>query len=103
MAFVVAAFPLVSETFIIDQIADLDDRGIRVDIYSFTRGDESFVSQRYFDHDMAARVRHLDYPLAKLPRVATAIPKMLRLARRRPRTLLRALNVRRYGAAASRR
>ena len=55
IAFVVAVFPLVSETFIIDQIADLDERGIHVDIYSFTRGDESFVSQRYFEHDMASR------------------------------------------------
>ena len=34
IAFVVAIFPLVSETFIIDQIADLDERGVTVDIYS---------------------------------------------------------------------
>jgi colanic acid/amylovoran biosynthesis glycosyltransferase len=100
IAFVVAVFPLVSETFIIDQIADLDERGIHVDIYSFTRGDESFVSQRYFEHDMAARVRYLDYPLPKARRLAAAIPKAVRLARRSPRTLLRSLDVRRYGTEA---
>jgi colanic acid/amylovoran/stewartan biosynthesis glycosyltransferase WcaL/AmsK/CpsK len=97
VAFVVAIFPLVSETFIIDQIADLDERGIHVDIYSFTRGDEAFVSQRYFDHDMGSRVRYLDYPLSWRRRFVTALPKAARLARRDRRTLLRSLDARRYG------
>jgi colanic acid/amylovoran biosynthesis glycosyltransferase len=97
IAFVVAVFPLVSETFIIDQIADLDDRGIHVDVYSFTRGDEEYVSQRYFDHDMASRVRYLDYPLPWLARLRAAFPKAFRLARRDARMFLRALDVRRYG------
>jgi colanic acid/amylovoran/stewartan biosynthesis glycosyltransferase WcaL/AmsK/CpsK len=97
VAFVVAAFPLVSEPFIIDQIADLDDRGIAVDIYSFTRGDETFAASRYFEHDMASRVRYLDYPLPKLRRLIAAIPKAARLLRRDPGMLLRALDVRRHG------
>jgi colanic acid/amylovoran biosynthesis glycosyltransferase len=100
IAFVVAVFPLVSETFIIDQIADLDERGIHVDIYSFTRGDEAFVSQRYFEHDMASRVRYLDYPLSKPRRLLAAVPKLARLLRRSPRIALRALDVRRYGSDA---
>jgi colanic acid/amylovoran biosynthesis glycosyltransferase len=100
VAFVVDIFPLVSETFIIDQIADLDDRGVRVDIYSMTRGDEAFVSKRYFDHEMGSRVRYLDYPLPWLRRAAAALPKAGRLAVRYPRTLLRALDVRRYGSDA---
>ena len=100
VAFVVDIFPLVSETFIIDQIADLDDRGVRVDIYSMTRGDEAFVSKRYFDHEMGSRVRYLDYPLPWLRRAAAALPKAGRLALRHPATLLRALDVRRYGSDA---
>jgi colanic acid/amylovoran biosynthesis glycosyltransferase len=100
VAFVVDIFPLVSETFIIDQIADLDERGLHVDIYSFTRGDEAFVSQRYFDHGMGSRVRYLDYPLPKLARLGGALPKALRLARSDPAALLRALNVFRYGSDA---
>jgi colanic acid/amylovoran biosynthesis glycosyltransferase len=100
VAFVLDIFPLVSETFIINQIADLDDRGLNVEIYSFTRGDEAFVSQRYFDHDMGSRVRYLDYPLPKLARLGAALPKALRLARRNPAALLRALNVFRYGSDA---
>lgn len=100
VAFVVGAFPLLSETFIIDQIADLDDRGLDVDIYSFTRGDEAFVSQRYFDHDMGARVRYLDYPLSKPKRFAAALPKAWRMLRAEPAALLRSLDVRRYGAEA---
>jgi colanic acid/amylovoran biosynthesis glycosyltransferase len=97
VAFVVAAFPLVSEPFIIDQIADLDDRGIAVDIYSFTRGDETFAASRYFEHAMASRVRYLDYPIPKLRRLVAAVPKAARLLRRDPGMLLRALDVRRHG------
>jgi colanic acid/amylovoran biosynthesis glycosyltransferase len=101
VAFVVPMFPLVSETFIIDQVADLDDRGIHVDIYSFERGDEAFVSRRYFDHDMGSRVKYLDYPLSWPRRLAAALPKAVRLARRDRRTLLRSLDFRRYGRDAA--
>ncbi len=100
IAFVVGVFPLVSETFIIDQIADLDERGIHVDIYSFDRGDEAFVSQRYFDHDMGSRVRYLDYPIPKVARLAAAVPKAVRLVRRDRPAFMRAVNVRRYGREA---
>lgn len=97
IAFVVGVFPLVSETFIIDQIADLDERGIHVDIYSFDRGDEAFVSERYLEHDMGSRVRYLDYPISKLARAGAVVPKALRLLRRDRAAFVRAVNVRRYG------
>jgi colanic acid/amylovoran biosynthesis glycosyltransferase len=97
VAFALGIFPLVSETFVIDQVAQLSDRGVEVEIFSLTRGDEAHVSQTYFDYDMASKVVHLDYPLRWLPRIWGALPKALRLGRRHPRVLLRTLNVVRFG------
>jgi colanic acid/amylovoran biosynthesis glycosyltransferase len=96
VAFVVGVFPLVSETFIIDQIAQLIDRGVSVDVYAFDRGDEANVSQRFFEYELGSTVVYLDYPLRWLPRLLHGLPRALRLARAHPRVLLRALNVVRY-------
>lgn len=96
VAFVVAVFPLVSETFVIDQISQLTDRGVSVDVFSFTRGDDAYVSQTYFDEQMGSRVEYLDYPLRWLPRLLNGLPVAARLARQHPRLLLRALNIFRY-------
>lgn len=96
VAFVLGIFPLVSETFVIDQIAQLLDRGVEVDIFSLTRGDEANVSRTYFEYDMASRVEYLDYPLRWLPRIRGAWPRALRLARGHARILGRTLNALRY-------
>jgi colanic acid/amylovoran biosynthesis glycosyltransferase len=100
VAFVVGVFPLVSETFIIDQIAYLRDRGAVVDVYSFNRGDDEFVSKRFFEYEMGSAVRYLDYPLSWPRRFLRAVPVALRLAARHPRVLLRALDVLRHGRSA---
>lgn len=97
VAFVVDVFPLVSETFVIDQVAGLLDRGVHVDIYSFSKGDERNVSGRYFDHDMRSRVTYLDYPLGKISRLVWVWPRVWRLALRHRRVLVRAVNVLRHG------
>jgi hypothetical protein len=47
IAFVVDAFPTITETFIVDQIADLRDRGIEVEIFAFDMGMKTHVSSRY--------------------------------------------------------
>ncbi len=97
VAFVVGIFPVVSETFVIDQVAELLERGVAVEIFSFNRGDQENVSRRYFEHDMAARTTYLDYPLGWGRRFVHAWPRIIRLARARPALLRRILNPLRYG------
>jgi colanic acid/amylovoran biosynthesis glycosyltransferase len=97
VALVVDLFPLVSETFIVDQVEALLERGVDVDILAFTPGDESNVSRTYFARGMSSRVTYLDYPLGKLSRVVRAWPRLATLAVRDPRLLLRVLNVARHG------
>ena len=43
IAFIVSKFPALSETFILDQITGLIDRGHEVDIYSSMKGDDSTI------------------------------------------------------------
>ena len=66
VAFVLGIFPCVSETFVIDQIAQLVDRGVEVDDLSLSRGDEANVSRAYFDYDdgVEGRVPRLPAALA---------------------------------------
>ena len=97
VAFVVGVFPLVSETFVIDQVAGLLDRGVDVTIFSFNRGDESNVSRKYFDYGMRARVSYLDYPLGKFSRLLHVWPRVAKLALQHPPVLARAVNVVRHG------
>ena len=43
IAFVVGNFPVISETFILNQITGLIDMGHEVDIFSFSRGDTEVI------------------------------------------------------------
>ena len=97
VAFVVGEFPVVSETFVIDQVVQLMDRGVAVEIFAFKRGDPAYVSERFFSYRMDRLVRYLDFEGGKLARFVCAWPKALRLAVKAPRALARALNVRRFG------
>lgn len=96
VAFVVAAFPLLSETFILDQIAHLLDRDVDVEVFSFHRGDEANVSRKYFDYGMASRVQYFAWPPRGATRFLDGWRRARRLLARHPRVVARALNVLRY-------
>ena len=100
IAFIVGIFPAISETFIINQIADLEDRGIEVEIFSFKRGCTENVSQRFFDHKMNEKVKYLEMPKSIGIRIILAVPKILRIFFLKPKLLLRVFNIKKYGAGA---
>ena len=97
VAFVIGIFPAISETFIINQIADLEDGGVDVEIFSFVRGSEENISERYRQYEMFKGAHYLNMPSNWLKRIAMAAPKMVRLIFKSPRTLFRALNFSKYG------
>lgn len=100
IAFIVGIFPAASETFIIDQVAGLIDRGWDVQIFSFRQGDDRYAAERYHSYQMARRVRYLHFPKRWWPRAWVASAAAWSLLIRQPRALLRALNVFRYRADA---
>lgn len=100
VAFVVGVFPVVSETFIINQIADLLDRGIDVEIYSYKKGDPLHVSDRFFEYRMKERTKILEMPLGWTERITSAVPKALRLFLSRPDSFRAIFDSRRFGVNA---
>src|SRR4051812_28632561 len=89
VAFIVRAFPTLSETFIINQIADLLDQGVEVEIFSFRRGDMVEISQRYYDYGLGKRVRYLDEPKGRTLRILAGFAKALSIVIRRPALIKR--------------
>lgn len=62
VAFVVGEFPVISETFIINQVCDLIDRGIDVQIFTFKRGVDTYVAGRYTQYRLLERTHFLWAP-----------------------------------------
>ncbi len=97
IAFVVGTFPVISETWLINQVVGLKKRGIDVEIFSFTKGNPENVSEKFHEYTMAEYIHYLDMPENKVLRFFVAIPKVFHLLIRNPTALIRALNFRRYG------
>ncbi len=99
---IVSAFPVLSETFILNQITGLLDRGHDVHIYALRRGDLSHVHpavERYNLLDRTSFRDHLSpHPIARACRGAILLRRLLWHA---PRMAARALNVRRFGRHAA--
>ena len=100
VAFVVGRFPVLSEVFIINQIADLIDRGVDVEVFAFETGSVDHVSSRYHTYRMTALTHSLQAPVSKLRRLAQLPSVVIRLLRHRPSALARVLNFVRHGRTA---
>lgn len=100
IAFVVGIFPAPSETFIIDQICDLIDRGIDVQVFSFWKGPVENSSARYRAYRLVERTHYLTMPKNKPARIIAAIPKLISGILLNPRAIGKMLSIRRYGADA---
>ncbi len=97
LAFVVDAFPVVSEPFIIEQVAGLLDRGFDVRIVAFKRGVTHGISDKFTSYSMAGRTVYIDVPKDIVTRAIRAVPRAFSLVRKDPRGLLNAINIFRYG------
>ncbi len=97
VAFVVGSFPEISETFIINQVADLLRRGTDVNVFSLKYGNTENISERYYEHSMKDRCLYLSMPENLLRRFFVALPKAISILVRRPRVFFRIFNIKKYG------
>lgn len=95
--FVVGTFPVVSETFIIEQVAGLMKRNIPVQVYALKKGGTENICQSYAEHNIAANTQYVAMPGNVLLRMIHSFSVASRLFRTNPRALMRALNIVRYG------
>ncbi len=104
IAFIVWEFPMLSETFILNLITGLIDRGHEVDIYALD-GPPVDMALRHPDVDRYRLLERTCYaprvPRSYARRAAGAVRLLLAHGRRNPAMLLRALNVFRHGAQAA--
>jgi len=102
IAFLVGTFPMLSETFVLNQITGLIDRGHEVDIYAWQQGDTRVVHPDVHAYQLLARTR---FPA---PTTRAGIARPWALAKlivthwaQNPRAILRSLNVVAYGREAA--
>lgn len=96
VAFVVDEFPVVSETFLINQVADLLDREVEVEIFAFKVGGSAHISSRYINYRMSERTHSLRLPASTKHEALAALPKVFRLLFSHPVSLFRVLNLLRH-------
>jgi len=100
IAFILGAFPTLSETFILNQITGLIDRGHEVDIYPRRCGDTSRMHQDVMEYELLNRAYYTPLPKSKILRILKGIFLLLTNLRKGPLVLLRSLNVFKYGRQA---
>ena len=98
IAFIVGGFPLISETFILNQITGLIDLGYEVDIYARRSSPDRAVHPEVEKYGLLGRTCWFNLPLTRWGRVKRAGATFLRIFPRHPLAMLRCLNLRRYGS-----
>lgn len=97
IAFIVGEFPILSETFILNQVTGLLDRGHEVDIYASRRGDRSKVHPSVEQYNLLNRTYYFhSIPENFLLRIFKGIILIFLLSFQDPRKLLQALNIFKY-------
>ena len=98
VAFLVTAFPTVSETFILDQITGLVDRGVEVEIFA-AQPEQASATHPEVESYGLRECRHLSpMPESYVQRPVRAVRLALSRRHGSSEVLMRSLNCLRYGA-----
>lgn len=101
IAFVMPLFPKLSETFILNQVTGLLERGHHVDIFAERRSGEFPVHADVEKYKLLDCTHYyLDVPSNKLIRLLTGINLILKYFKKHSKIILRSLNIFRYGRPA---
>ncbi len=104
IAFLLSRFPCISETFVLNQITGLIDRGHEVAIFAEAPAAEATVHQDVLAYGLLGRTRYYGtcaMPKSKTSRVAAGVRIIAANMGRNPRALAGALNVFRFGRRAA--
>ena len=103
VAFFVGLFPCISQTFVLNQITGLIDRGHDVDIFAVHGDDPNHVHPDVSKYQLLARTCYLDSPITGnfLGRSLRGLALFTAHFQNAPLGLLRSLNVVRYGRQAA--
>src|SRR3989339_964378 len=97
IAFFIGTFPVISESWLVEQITDLIDMGVEIDIFAFNKGKASAISDKVKKYGLMGRTIYLEFPENKFHRIALATLAFARCIYYSPITLFRSLNYKEYG------
>jgi len=100
IAYFVGGFPVISETFIVNQIAGMVARGCHVDIFATSGGKMARLPEAVERYRLMERVHRLDAPRNYVLRLYRIVVLLLVYGWRAPGTIMRSINVARYGRSA---
>lgn len=100
IAFIVSKFPLLSETFILNQITGLIDLGHEVDIYAEGKGDITKVHSDVEKYNLINHTYYIGKPNNRVWRTIKMLGLVAINLHRNPITLFHSLNIFRYGEKA---
>src|SRR4030042_2869306 len=103
IAFFVSAFPCLSETFILNQITGLIDRGHDIDIYAERAENNDKIHEDVKKYNLLSRTFyfHTPVPENKLLRIRKSMAFLLHNIMKTPIPLLRSLNIFKFGREAA--
>jgi colanic acid/amylovoran biosynthesis glycosyltransferase len=102
IAFIVPEFPSLSQTFVLSQIVGLLDRGHDVEIFAGNAGDEGKLHPDVMKYSLLGQTTYLpEIPNGRLERTVKGLMYALGSFTKHPRSVLRALNVFRFGRLAA--
>lgn len=100
IAFIVGHFPRLSETFILNQITGLIDRGHEVDIFASIAGKDTLVHQEVLKYNLLDRTHYLKPPKSYAQRILQASKLISKYFPKHYRKIIRSLNFFKYGKRA---
>jgi len=100
IALILYTFPTLSETFILNQIFDLIDRGHTLDIFALERGDTRKMHPDVKRYNLLDRTYYPKIPANKVWRVLKAVWLVFVNFHKDPLVILRSLNMLKYGREA---
>lgn len=102
IAFIVNTFPSLSQTFILNQITGIIDRGHEVDIFAWSPGDNPKIHEDVIRYNLQERTFYFPrLPKNNLFRVLRGLGYAIRYFHYRPRIVLRSLNIFKHGKHAA--
>jgi len=100
IAFIIGAFPTLSETFILNQITGLIDMGQDVDICAQFYSNEKKMHSDIEKYHLMDKVHYFNIPSNKIKRILKAIYLIIKNFHKAPLKILKSLNVFIYGKVA---
>ncbi|MGA1870998.1 MAG: glycosyltransferase [bacterium] len=101
IAFIVSEFPVLSETFILNQMTGLLDMGHELTIFSERNSKASKVHEDINKYKLLERVYYSNMPSNKISRLLKALYLILINFYKAPSIILKSLNIYKYGKPAS--